>query len=49
MENEEYEKAFGKELNMTPEQRKEKLIDRIAIIGGIIAFVIGVIILINCF
>jgi uncharacterized membrane protein len=49
MEKEEYENAFGKESNMTSEQKKERLIDRIAIIGGIIAFVIGVIILITYF
>jgi hypothetical protein len=48
MENEEYEKAFSE----TPEmraQKKEKLIDNIAIICSIAAIIIAIIILISCF
>lgn len=49
MENEEYEKAFGEDLKMTPGQKKEKFIDKLAIICLLILFFLSVMLLITCF
>ena len=49
MENEEYEKAFGEDLKMAPEQKKEKFIDKLAIICGLILIFLSVMFLITCF
>jgi hypothetical protein len=49
MENEEYEKAFGEDLKMTPEQKKEKFIDKLAIICALLLIFLSVMFLITCF
>lgn len=49
MENEEYEKAFGEYLKMTPEQKKEKFIDKLAIICALLLIFLSVMLLITCF